>query len=81
MWHKRPLAASAVSADIFMDDLISGCSIISSAKQLKHELIFLFSGAGMQLPKWSSNCIELVSNFNVSDGDVSLRIPDETKAL
>ncbi|GFW74342.1 integrase catalytic domain-containing protein [Trichonephila clavipes] len=78
---KYPLAASAVSADIFMDDPISGCSSISSAKQLKQELISLFSGAGMQLHKWSSNCIELLSNFDVSDGDVSLAIPDETKAL
>ncbi|GFW55993.1 uncharacterized protein TNCV_373991 [Trichonephila clavipes] len=64
-----------------MDDLISGCSSISSAKQLKQELISLFSEAGMQLHKWSSNCIELLSNFDVSGGDVSLTIPDETKAL
>ncbi|GFW72669.1 integrase catalytic domain-containing protein [Trichonephila clavipes] len=78
---KYPLAASAVSADIFMDDLISGCSSISSAKQLKQELISLFSGADMQLHNWFSNCIELLSNFDVSDGDVSLPIPDETKAL
>ncbi|GFQ98291.1 uncharacterized protein TNCT_629401 [Trichonephila clavata] len=35
----------------------------------------------MQLRKWSSNCIELLSNFDVSDGDVFLTIPDETKAL
>ncbi|GFS73552.1 DUF5641 domain-containing protein, partial [Trichonephila clavipes] len=48
---------------------------------LKQELISLFSGAGMQLHKWSSNCIELLSNFDVSGGDVSLTIPDETKAL
>ncbi|GFR32899.1 uncharacterized protein TNCT_657521 [Trichonephila clavata] len=64
-----------------MDDLISSCSSIFSAKQLKHELIYFFSGAGIQLHKWSSNCKELLSNFNVSDGDVSLTIPDETKAL
>ncbi|GFR12699.1 integrase_H2C2 domain-containing protein [Trichonephila clavata] len=35
----------------------------------------------MQLQKWSSNCIKLLSNFDVSDGDVSFTIPDETKAL
>ncbi|GFR15390.1 uncharacterized protein TNCT_176431 [Trichonephila clavata] len=35
----------------------------------------------MQLHKWSSNCNELLSKFDVSDGDVSLTIPDETKAL
>ncbi|GFU84372.1 uncharacterized protein TNCV_1252651 [Trichonephila clavipes] len=38
-------------------------------------------GAGMQLHKWYSNCIKLLSNFDVSDGDVSPTIPDETKAL
>ncbi|GFT15335.1 integrase catalytic domain-containing protein [Trichonephila clavipes] len=79
--HKYPLAASAVSADIFMDDIFSGCSSISSTKQLKQELISFFSGAGMQLHKWSSNCIEQLSNFDASDGDISLTIPDETKAL
>ncbi|GFX51465.1 uncharacterized protein TNCV_3103981 [Trichonephila clavipes] len=40
-----------------------------------------YPGAGMQLHKWSSNCIELLSNFDVSGGDVSLTITDETKAL
>ncbi|GFW55321.1 DUF1758 domain-containing protein [Trichonephila clavipes] len=74
--HKYPLVASAVSSDIFMDDFISGCSSISSAKPLKQELTSLFSGAGMQLHKWSSNCIELLSNF-----DVSLTIFDQTKAI
>ncbi|GFW03513.1 uncharacterized protein TNCV_3020251 [Trichonephila clavipes] len=28
-----------------------------------------------------SNYIELLSNFNVSEGDISLTIPDDTKAL
>ncbi|GFQ72956.1 integrase catalytic domain-containing protein, partial [Trichonephila clavata] len=63
-----------------MDDLISGCSSISSAKQLKQELISLFSRAGMQLHKWSSNCIELLYNFDVLM-EISLTIPDETKTL
>ncbi|GFY25005.1 uncharacterized protein TNCV_2691961 [Trichonephila clavipes] len=79
--HKHPLEASAVSVDIFMDYLISGSSSISSATQLKQELISLFNGAGIQLHKWASNCIELLSNFDISDGDVSLTTPDETKAL
>ncbi|GFU33464.1 integrase catalytic domain-containing protein [Trichonephila clavipes] len=50
-------------------------------KQLVTDDGHKYPGAGMQLHKWSSNCIELLSNFNVSDGDVSLTIPDETKAL
>ncbi|GBL89153.1 hypothetical protein AVEN_255274-1 [Araneus ventricosus] len=79
--HNYPLAASAVSSDMYMDDLISGAADIYSAKQLKEQLIALFRGGGTQLHKWSSNCIELLANSEVSDGDVSLTIPDETKAL
>ncbi|GBM15973.1 hypothetical protein AVEN_108572-1 [Araneus ventricosus] len=62
-----PLSDSAVSSD-----LISVSADIYSAKQLKEQLIALFRGGGMQLHKWSSNCI---------DGNVSLTISDETKAL
>ncbi|GFX89933.1 integrase catalytic domain-containing protein [Trichonephila clavipes] len=50
-------------------------------KQLVTDDGHKYPGAGMQLHKWSSNCIELLSNFDGSDADVSLTIPDETKAL
>ncbi|GBN29828.1 hypothetical protein AVEN_129089-1 [Araneus ventricosus] len=80
--HNYPLAASAVSSDMYMDDLLTGAADIYSAKQLKEQLIALFfRGEGRQLHKWSSNCKELLANSEVSDGDVSLTIPDETKAL
>ncbi|GBL80695.1 hypothetical protein AVEN_225342-1 [Araneus ventricosus] len=79
--HNYSLAASAVSSDMYMDDLLTGAADIYSAKQLKEQLIALFRGGGMQLHKWSSNCKELLANSEVSDGDVSLTIPDETKAL
>ncbi|GBM30126.1 hypothetical protein AVEN_106806-1 [Araneus ventricosus] len=79
--HNYPLAASAVSSDMYMDDLLTGAADIYSAKQLKEQLIALFRGRSMQLHKWSSNCKELLANSEVSDGDVSLTIPDGTKAL
>ncbi|GBL95711.1 hypothetical protein AVEN_665-1 [Araneus ventricosus] len=79
--HNYPLAASAVISDTYTDDLLTGAADIYSAKQLKEQLIVLFRGGGMQLHKWSSNCKELLANSEVSDGDVSLTIPDETKAL
>ncbi|GBL88804.1 hypothetical protein AVEN_158926-1 [Araneus ventricosus] len=78
--HNYPLAASAVNSDMYMDDLISSAADIYSAKQLKEQLIVLFRGGGMQLHKWSSNCIEFLANSEVSDGDVSLAIPHQTKA-
>ncbi|GBL99017.1 hypothetical protein AVEN_227527-1 [Araneus ventricosus] len=77
--HNYPLAASAVSSDMYMDDLLTGAADIYSAKQLKEQLIALFRGGGMQLHKWSSNCKELLANSEVSDGDVSLTIPDEQR--
>ncbi|GBM16272.1 hypothetical protein AVEN_195379-1 [Araneus ventricosus] len=79
--HNYPLAASAVSSGMYMDDLLPGAADIYSAKQHKEQLIALFRGGGMQLHKWSCNCKELLANSEVSDGDVSLTIPDETKAL
>ncbi|GBM98624.1 hypothetical protein AVEN_147931-1 [Araneus ventricosus] len=74
--HNYPMAASAVSSAMYMDDLIRGAAAICSAKPLKELLIGLFRGGGMQLHKWSSNFIELLANSEVSDGDVSLTIPD-----
>ncbi|GBN66637.1 hypothetical protein AVEN_209378-1 [Araneus ventricosus] len=79
--HNYPLAASAVSSDMYMDVILTGAADIYSAKQLKEQLIALFRGGGMQLHKWSSSCKELLANSEVSDGDVSLTISDETKAL
>ncbi|GBM51451.1 hypothetical protein AVEN_147132-1 [Araneus ventricosus] len=76
--HNYPLAASAVSSDMYLDDLPTGAADIYSAKQLKEQLITLFRGEGMKLHKWSFNCKELLANLEVSDGDVSLSIPDET---
>ncbi|GBL85067.1 hypothetical protein AVEN_221301-1 [Araneus ventricosus] len=66
---------------MYMDDLLTGTADIYSPKQLKEKLIALFRGGGMQLHKWSSNCKELLANSEVSDGDVSFTIPDETMDL
>ncbi|GBM58693.1 hypothetical protein AVEN_256467-1 [Araneus ventricosus] len=78
--HNYPLAASALNSGMYMNDLLTGAADIYPVKQLKEQLIALFR-EGMQLHKWSSNCKELLANTEVSDGDVSLTIPDETKAL
>ncbi|GBN06225.1 hypothetical protein AVEN_134053-1 [Araneus ventricosus] len=41
--HNYPLAASAVSSDMYMDDILTGAADIYSAKQLKEQLIECFS--------------------------------------
>ncbi|GBN63652.1 hypothetical protein AVEN_35187-1 [Araneus ventricosus] len=78
--HNYPLAASAASSDMYMDDLLTDAAHIYSAKQLKEQLIALSEEEASKLHKWFSNCIELLANSEVSDGDVSFTIPDETKA-
>ncbi|GBM51331.1 hypothetical protein AVEN_175772-1 [Araneus ventricosus] len=45
--HNYPLAASAVSSGMYMDDLLTGAADIFSAKQLKKQLVALFRGGGM----------------------------------
>ncbi|GBO45384.1 hypothetical protein AVEN_20810-1 [Araneus ventricosus] len=60
--HSYPLAASTVGSDMYMNGLISGAADIYSVKQLKEQLIALFRRRGIQLHKWSFNCIELLAN-------------------
>ncbi|GBN10128.1 hypothetical protein AVEN_214038-1 [Araneus ventricosus] len=79
--HNYPLAASAVNSEMYLDDILTGAADIYSAEQVKEQLIEFFRGGRMQLHNWSSNCKELLTNSEVSDGDFSLAIPYETKAL
>lgn len=50
-----PLAAKVLETDIFVDDVVTGCSSVESALQLQQELVTLCSFGGFELRKWSSN--------------------------
>ncbi|EFA07702.1 hypothetical protein TcasGA2_TC002178 [Tribolium castaneum] len=50
-----PLASEVLANDVYIDDIITGCSSIAEAHNLRDELIDLFSTAGFELRKWSSN--------------------------
>ncbi|KAF8784635.1 hypothetical protein HNY73_010286 [Argiope bruennichi] len=47
-----PIAANVVLQDIYLDDILTGCSSLHELELLKTELIFLFKSAGMNLHKW-----------------------------
>ncbi|XP_064214101.1 uncharacterized protein LOC135266772 [Tribolium castaneum] len=50
-----PLASEVLVNDVYIDDIITGCSSIAEAHNLRDELIDLLSTAGFELRKWSSN--------------------------
>ncbi|GFU21844.1 integrase catalytic domain-containing protein [Trichonephila clavipes] len=47
-----PKAADIVLHDVYLDDILSGCSSLNELDLLKTELSQLFKSAGMSLPKW-----------------------------
>ncbi|GFR07434.1 DUF1758 domain-containing protein [Trichonephila clavata] len=47
-----PRAADIVLQDVYLDDILSGCSSLNELESLKTELTQLFKSAGMSLHKW-----------------------------
>ncbi|KAK9502520.1 hypothetical protein O3M35_011289 [Rhynocoris fuscipes] len=52
---KYPLAKTALSNEIYVDDLLTGCASISDALHLRQELQELLMAGGFELRKWASN--------------------------
>ncbi|GFT60922.1 integrase_H2C2 domain-containing protein [Nephila pilipes] len=51
--HKKAMhAASIVQQDVYLDDILTGCSNLKGLEILKSELVQLFESAGMSLRKW-----------------------------
>lgn len=65
-----PAAAQALTAETFVDDIITGGNTVSETIQLKSELIYLLAKAGMELRKWASNCLAVLAD-----------LPDDHKQL
>lgn len=62
-WSKQlPQSVSEIIRSLYVDDLISGGSTISKAKEDKSDAITIFSDAGFELHKWHSNAPELEEN-------------------
>ncbi|XP_059048262.1 uncharacterized protein LOC131843606 [Achroia grisella] len=61
--NQFPLAAQVLREETFMDDITSGAVSIEAAKQLKEELVTLLQLGKFELRKWSSNCLEILSDI------------------
>lgn len=63
----HPLAALALSRDLFVDDIVTGASTVEQAMVLRDQLIQLLARGGFQLSKWASNAPELLSIAGSTD--------------
>lgn len=59
-----PMAAQAISQDMYVDDIVTGASSITEALQLQHETIRMLDKGHFALSKWASNCKELLKAVN-----------------
>jgi hypothetical protein len=50
-----PNAEKAIKKDLYMDDLVTGCTSVEETKNLAHELLQLFQKASMTPHKWAAN--------------------------
>lgn len=78
-----PLASKVVLSDVYMDDIVTGCQDLESAKNLKLELTQLFMTCGMTLHKWNSNSEELLgcSNPILKEHSFAQKAETSTKTL
>ncbi|CAB4040213.1 Hypothetical predicted protein [Paramuricea clavata] len=66
---RLPDRVNEISRDLYVNDLISGASSVSSASDLKQDAIAIFEDASFQLHKWNSNAPELELNQPSSQSD------------
>ncbi|GFU11105.1 DUF1758 domain-containing protein [Trichonephila clavipes] len=65
-----PLGSSVVMSDMYIDDVLTGAETLLEAKELKNQLINIFTKGGMVLHKWCGNNTELIEvseNYDFSD--------------
>ncbi len=83
--ESHPQASNAILNSFYVDDLLSGASSISEAKNIQEELCDLLKSAGMNLRKWRSNCLDFRNSIPqelLETADLQLPSPlDSTKAL
>lgn len=53
--HNFPYAAKVIFSDIYVDDVVTGCSSLEEAITLQSQLQGLLKSGGFDLRKWSSN--------------------------
>ncbi|XP_018371762.1 PREDICTED: uncharacterized protein LOC108766766 [Trachymyrmex cornetzi] len=73
-----PGAAATIQNDFYMDDLITGSDSVSHLQQLKQEVVKILATVELELRKWNSNVLELLSN---SENERPLASKEEVKTL
>ena len=59
-WSERlPQSVAEILRSLYVDILISGCPTVTKAKELKRDIVTIFSDAEFELHKWHSNVPEL----------------------
>jgi hypothetical protein len=58
-----PLASVAAAQDFYVDDLMSGAPDVTTAIELKNQLLELTRRGGLHLRKWSSNSTEVLESL------------------
>ena len=72
--HRFPLAARAISEDVYMDDVITGMNDVESARKLRIQLDEMMTSGGFRLRKWACNRAEVLRG--VSEDNLAIPLPD-----
>ncbi|XP_054722042.1 uncharacterized protein LOC129231704 [Uloborus diversus] len=75
------IAAEVIKTDTYMDDIVTGCPDIATARELQRQLKLLLQRGGMNLHKWSANHEELLRDISEGAETYSFTEDSETKTL
>ncbi|GBO33738.1 hypothetical protein AVEN_15503-1, partial [Araneus ventricosus] len=76
-----PEAARIISRDMYMDDILSGATSLTSAKRLQADLSKLLRRGGFELHKWVSNHPALLNDISTSEYSFEDTQSNTVKAL
>ncbi|XP_053691479.1 uncharacterized protein LOC128739994 [Sabethes cyaneus] len=62
-----PLAARAVSEDVYMDDILTGIDDAEAALEMRVQLMEMLMKGGFRLRKWASNCPTVLQGIPEED--------------
>ncbi|XP_039315199.1 uncharacterized protein LOC113005795 [Solenopsis invicta] len=66
-----PLAASVLSENVYVDDVLFGADSVPRLKQIRTQVCSLLRQGKFELRKWSSNSAELLDDISVEDHGIA----------
>lgn len=76
-----PLSSRALTSQIYIDDIFSGCNSISEGKELISQINNLLQKGGFSVKKWSSNCTDLLSDMPEKYLEKPLYLSDDQSGI